>query len=122
MDRLLRGAQRGARGDRLAAPEIAREARVRAARDLDAEPVALAEALRRGPERDAHAPHTVGAARAAPRRDALEAVANVRRASARVDVAEPHEDVEMARGRRHADLGRDFADHVDVALEHVARE
>src|SRR5207302_1906554 len=75
----------GGRADRLATARVARVQRVGATGDLDAEAMAGGEAVRRGPELDAHGLLEIA------RSEAAESIADVRRHAGGVDITEAHE-------------------------------
>jgi hypothetical protein len=63
VDRLVRDAQGGRDGDWLTGAQVAEEAGVGAARDLDPEAMPGPEPLRGGPQRDLHRPDPVAPSR-----------------------------------------------------------
>lgn len=87
---------------------VACEAGEGAAADLDSDPVAFLEPVSRRPEGDAAAREPVGVG------EADQPVADVERAAARVDVAQPHEDVGVGQAGAEPDLRADLADDLDI--------
>ena len=112
----------GRGGDGFVAAEVAREARVGTAGDLDADAVPGAKGLGRRPERDGNRSDVVGWGWPALGRHALDAVAHVGGATVGVDVTKSDEHVVVFEVGGHVDLGADLADDLDVSGEDLAGE
>ena len=115
---MLVGHSKRRRGrERFASAWVPCVAGVRPAGDLEPELVTGAETIRRRPQLNLHLDDAVRIGHCLPGREPYQRIADIGGPSARIDIAEPGEEVGVHNAGSHEQVGRHLANQLQVAAE-----